>query len=136
VAALVRAGIGAAPSASQAVLLAALGDPGLDEQMEAVRLLLEERWRVLRQALQAADRERITTLPCNAGCFALVEVPERLGIGAAQLRRHLLARWDTGLVSIAPRYLRIAHCSVAAEALPELVRRLETGIGELAAGRS
>jgi DNA-binding transcriptional MocR family regulator len=102
--------------------------------VEAVRLLLQARWQVLREALAGADRERLTALPCNAGCFALVEVPARLGISAAAARRHLLTRWDTGLVSIAPRYLRIAHCSVAADALPEMVRRLEAGIGELAAG--
>ena len=51
-------------------------------------------------------------LPFNSGCFALVEIPEALGIDAETARRHLLARHDTGLVSIAPRYLRIAHCSV------------------------
>jgi aspartate/methionine/tyrosine aminotransferase len=136
VASLVSSGVGAAPPASQAVLLAALGDAGLESQTEAVRLLLEERWRVLREALEAADRERIEHLPFNAGCFALVEVPARLGISAAEVRRHVLARWDTGLVSIAPRYLRIAHCSVAVEALPEMVRRLEAGIGELAAAQA
>jgi len=38
-------------------------------------------------------------------------------------------------VSIAPRYLLIARCSVAAGALPELVQRLEEAIGELAARR-
>jgi aspartate/methionine/tyrosine aminotransferase len=132
--ALVGSGVGAAPSASQAVLLAALADAGLESQVEAVRLLLQARWQVLREALAAADRERLAALPCNAGCFALVEVPARLGISAAAARRHLLTRWDTGLVSIAPGYLRIAHCSVAADALPEMVRRLEAGIGELAAG--
>jgi hypothetical protein len=48
------------------------------------------------------------------------------------VRRHLLDRHDTGLVSIEPRYLRIAHCSVAVEELPELVRRLERWVAELA----
>jgi aspartate/methionine/tyrosine aminotransferase len=134
-AALVRAGAGPAPAASQAVLLAALRDGDLEAQVEAVRRLLEERWRVLRRALAATDRGRVEWLPFNAGCFALVEVPARLSVSAVEVRRHLLARHSTGLVSIAPRYLRIAHCSVAAAALPELVRRLEAGIGELAAAR-
>jgi hypothetical protein len=35
-------------------------------------------------------------------------------------------------VSIAPRYLRIAHCSVDQAALPELVRRMERAVRELA----
>jgi aspartate/methionine/tyrosine aminotransferase len=133
--ALVGCGIGAPASASQAVLLAALRDASLESQVEAVRQLLEQRYRVLRQALAAADPGRVESLPFNAGCFALVEVPARLRIGAAEVRRHLLARFDTGVVSIAPRYLRIAHCSVDAGALPELVRRLEDGIGELVARR-
>jgi len=55
------------------------------------------------------------------------------GITADAVRRHLLEHQDTGLISIEPRYLRIAHCSVDAAALPELVRRLERGVAELAA---
>ena len=131
--ALIRGGVGAPASASQALVLAALRDGSLEAQVETVRLLLEERYRALRQALAAADRERLEWMPFNAGCFALIEVPARLGIGAAEVRRRLLERFDTGLVSIAPRYLRIAHCSVETGALPELVRRLEQAIGELAA---
>ncbi len=48
------------------------------------------------------------------------------------MRQHLLEHHDTGLISIEPRYLRIAHCSVDAAALPELARRLERGVRELA----
>lgn len=135
-AALIRGGVGAPASASQALVLAALRDGSLEAQVETVRLLLEERYRALRQALAAADRERLEWMPFNAGCFALIEVPARLGIAAAEVRRRLLERFDTGLVSIAPRYLRIAHCSVETGALPELVRRLEQAIGELAAPRA
>jgi hypothetical protein len=72
-------------------------------------------------------------LPFNSGCFALVELPESLGLTSEQVRRHLLDHHDTGLISLEPRYLRIAHCSVDTAALPELVRRLETAIKELAA---
>ena len=87
----------------------------------------------MKGALAEVDPGLLTVLPFNSGCFALVEIPEALGIDAETARRHLLARHDTGLVSIAPRYLRIAHCSVDEAALPELVRRLERGVAELAA---
>jgi DNA-binding transcriptional MocR family regulator len=100
-----------------------------------VRLLLDGRYRALKRALESVDPEWLTALPFNSGCFALVELPERLGplgVGADAVRRHLLAHHDTGLISIEPRYLRIAHCSVDAAALPELVRRLERGVAELA----
>jgi DNA-binding transcriptional MocR family regulator len=114
------------------ILLQALRNPETKKEIEAVRLLLEGRYRALKEALAGVDPSLLTVLPFNSGCFALVEIPERLGIDSETARRHLLARHDTGLVSIAPRYLRIAHCSVDAAAIPELVKRLETGIAELA----
>jgi aspartate/methionine/tyrosine aminotransferase len=128
----VRWGIGSPPAASQVILLQALRHPDIRQEIEAVRRLLEGRYRALKQALAGVDPGVLTVLPFNSGCFALVEIPERLGVDAETARRHLLAHHDTGLISIAPRYLRIAHCSVDAAAIPELVKRLETGIAELA----
>ncbi len=132
VAARVRATVGSPVAASQVVLLQALREEGAGREVEAVRLLLEGRYRALKGALAEVDPALLTVLPFNSGCFALVEIPEALGIDSETVRRHLLAHHDTGLVSTAPRYLRIAHCSVDAAALPELVRRLEQGIAELA----
>jgi len=129
---LVRSSVGSPAAASQIVLLQALRNPGVAEEVEAVRLLLEGRYRALKGALAQADPGLLTVLPFNSGCFALVEIPEALGIDAEKVRRHLLAHHDTGLISLPPRYLRIAHCSVGAEALPELARRLEKGVAELA----
>jgi DNA-binding transcriptional MocR family regulator len=65
-------------------------------------------------------------LPFNSGCFALIELPE--GVDAEALRQRLLAEFDTGVVSSPPRYVRIAYCSVAEEAIPELVTRIEAGV--------
>lgn len=130
--ALVRAMVGAPVAASQVVLLQALRRPGIEAEVEQIRLLLEGRYRALKGALAGVDPELLTVLPFNSGCFALVELPERLGLTSEQVRRHLLERHDTGLISIEPRYLRIAHCSVDAAALPELARRLELGVRELA----
>jgi aspartate/methionine/tyrosine aminotransferase len=129
---LVRSVLGSPVAASQVVLLQALRKEGIEREVEEVRRLLEGRYRALRGALAEADPALLRTLPFNSGCFALVELPERLGLGADAVRRHLLAHHDTGLISIEPRWLRIAHCSVDATALPELVRRLERGVAELA----
>jgi aspartate/methionine/tyrosine aminotransferase len=128
---LVRATIGSPVSASQVILLQALRKPGIEREVEEVRLLLDGRYRALRQALAEADPALVPALPFNSGCFALVELPETLGLDSETVRRHLLAHYDTGLVSIAPRYLRIAHCSVDQAALPELVRRMERAVKEL-----
>ncbi|MDP9119764.1 MAG: aminotransferase class I/II-fold pyridoxal phosphate-dependent enzyme [Acidobacteriota bacterium] len=129
---LVRSGIGSPVAASQVVLLQALRQESVAGEIEAVRSLLAERYRVLSQALATADPELLSVLPCNSGCFALVELPERLGITSEAVRRHLLEHHDTGLIAIEPRYLRIAHCSVDSMALPELVRRLAAAVAELA----
>jgi aspartate/methionine/tyrosine aminotransferase len=129
---LIRTSLGAAVGTSQAVVLAALRSEGIEREVEAVRLLLAERYVALRDALAGVDPELLTVLPCNAGCFALVELPAALGLIADAVRRHLLAHHDTGVISIEPRYLRLAHCSVEASALPELVRRVERAVKELA----
>ena len=128
---LVRSTIGSPVATSQILLLQALRQEGIEAEVEAVRALLEERYRALKGALAAVDPELLTVLPFNSGCFALVEIPEKLGLTSEQVRRHLLEHHDTGLISMEPRYLRIAHCSVDAAALPELVRRLEQGVREL-----
>ena len=85
--------------------------------------------------MSAVDRELIERLPFNSGCFALVEIRPELGVESEAARRHLLDHHDAGLIAIAPRFLRIAFCSVGEEALPELVGRLERGVRELAVGR-
>ena len=127
---LVRATVGSPVAASQVVATRVLSRPGLEAEIEAVRLLLAERWRALAGALAGADGELLAAPPFNSGCFALAELGR--GIDPEALRRHLLDHHDTGLVAIAPRWMRIAYCSVAAADLPELVRRLERGAGELA----
>ncbi len=55
------------------------------------------------------------------------------GVEAEAVRRHLLDAHATGLIAIQPNFLRIAFCSVDADALPEVVRRLEAGVRDLAA---
>jgi aspartate/methionine/tyrosine aminotransferase len=129
---LLRSTVAAPVAASQVVLLQALRREGVEEEIETVRLLLEGRYRALKAALARVDPRLLAVLPFNSGCFALVEIPAALGIDSETVRRHLLAHHDTGLISLAPRYLRIAHCSVDEAALPELVRRLEQGVAELA----
>ncbi len=134
--ALVQATIGSPPATGQVVLLQALRTPGIEREVEAVRALLDERYRALKPALAAVDPRLLRVLPFNAGCFALVEIPAALGLTADAVRRHLLEHQDTGTIAIGARYLRIAHCSVDAADLPELARRIERGVEEMAGQRS
>ena len=133
---LVRAAMGSPVATSQMLLLAALDSPDAEAQVEEVRLQLAERYRALQIALERTERRLLRPLPFNSGCFALVELPEELGVAAEEVRLHLLDHHDVGLVSVQPRYLRVAFCSVSAEAIQELVGRMERGVAELAAERS
>jgi aspartate/methionine/tyrosine aminotransferase len=131
---LVRAGMGSPVATSQMVLLQALASGDAAAQVAAVRRLLAGRYRALRRALAGCDPALLRPLPFNSGCFALVALGSEAratGLTAGAVRLHLLEAEDTGLVSIGEEYLRIAHCSVAEEDLPELVRRLERGVGNL-----
>ncbi|HEX2253952.1 MAG TPA: aminotransferase class I/II-fold pyridoxal phosphate-dependent enzyme [Thermoanaerobaculia bacterium] len=126
---LLRAGIGSPVAPSQVLVARALASGRAGEEFEAVRLLLAERCRALRQALAGCDPDLLVPMPFNAGCFALVALAE--GLDPETARRHLLEHHEVGVVSIQPRFLRIAHCSLAAADVPELVARMERGVGEL-----
>ena len=129
---LLRAAIGSPVAVGQTAVIAALRSPSVEDEVESVRLLLAERWRAMNAALAVCDPALLQPLPSNSGCFVLVELPEEIGVDAETLRRHLLDHHDTGVVSVPPRHLRLAFCSVAGEALSELVRRVERGARELA----
>jgi aspartate/methionine/tyrosine aminotransferase len=128
---LARATVSVPPGPSQALVKRALEAPDLDAQI-AVRFDdIRARFHALRGALEAMDRRLLRPLPCNAGCFALVEVAPTLD--ADHLRRHLIARHSTGLVSETNRHLRICFTSARESDLPEIVARLEKGAAEVAA---
>lgn len=133
---LTRAVVGSPVATSQVLMLQALRDPERTAaEFTGARELLAGRYRALRAALAEVDHTWLRPLPFNSGCFALLELPEELGLVAEDVRQHLLEHEDTGLVSIAPRYLRIAFCSIAEPAIPELVKRIERGVRTLAGPR-
>jgi aspartate/methionine/tyrosine aminotransferase len=123
---LLRASVGSPVAVSQEIALATLEHAGVEAEIEQVRQVLARRYRALREALERADPRLLRPLPFNSGCFALLELPE--GLDAEAVRLRLLAEFDTGVVASPPRHLRIAYCSVAEEAIPELVSRIEAGI--------
>jgi len=129
---LVRAGVGSPVAVAQALLLSVLTSGRAEGEFEIARQRLAERYHVLRASLDGIDSPHLRPLPFNAGCFALLELSEALDVTADAVRRSLLDEQETGIVSIEPRYLRIAFCSVAAEALPEVTRRIVAGVAAIA----
>ena len=129
---LLRATVGSPVATTQMMLLRALETNGVDRQLEEIRSRLTRRCRTLREALDRVESPLLRAMAFNSGCFALLELASGLGMSANEVRRHLLDTEDTGLISIEPRYLRIAFCSVETERIEQLVQRIARGIEELA----
>ena len=132
---LIRATIGSPPAVPQVLVQRALGQAGVRHEVEEVRRRLGARYVVLKEAVAKLDPELLRPLPFNAGCFALFELGPSTGLRAGDVRRHLLDHHDAGVIAIGTDYLRIAFCSVAKSALPQLVERLGRGVAELAGVR-
>lgn len=129
---LTRATVGSPPTVTQVIVLQALQSANVRAEVEEIRARLGARYRVLKDALATLDPKHLRPLPFNAGCFALIEVVPETGLCAGDIRRYLLDHHDTGVIAIGESYLRIAFCSVAKSDIPELVKRLGRGVGELA----
>jgi aspartate/methionine/tyrosine aminotransferase len=126
---LVRTSVGSPVTASQAVLLAAMRSGAAADEIGRLRDRLTRRHAVMMEALRKTDHDLLRPLPCNAGCFALVELPE--GLDPEAVRIHLLMHEDAGVIAVRPNYLRLAFCSVSSDAIPELVARTARGVGEM-----
>jgi len=88
-----------------------------------VREILGRRYRCLKEALAAADPRLLRPVAFNSGCFAVLDLPD--GLDSEKVRRRLLADYDTGVVSLGGRYVRLAYCSVKEESLGTLIERIE-----------
>jgi aspartate/methionine/tyrosine aminotransferase len=124
---LARSSVGSPAGPTQALILHALQQPDLEDQIAAANAELAERFHILRDALDKVDGGLLEVYPCNSGVFSMIKLPDSLD--AETLRRRLIDQQSLGLVSEPEmNALRIAYCSVARDDLPELVRRLAAGI--------
>ncbi|MFA5134194.1 MAG: aminotransferase class I/II-fold pyridoxal phosphate-dependent enzyme [Patescibacteria group bacterium] len=112
----VRATVSNAPNLSQALVLEALNAKGYDEQKLRKRKLLESRFKKIQDILahHGEYREYFGQLPCNSGYFMCVQLAS--GLDAEAVRKHLLTKYDTGLISVGST-LRVAFSSVPASQL-------------------
>ena len=118
---LARSAVGSPPGPSQALVLRALQQHALEEQVRAAHQILIDRYRTLKTALAAVTSDVLRPYPFNSGVFALVGIS---GEASDALRRRLIADHDVGLIAVRhPNAVRIAYCSVSAEDIPHLVQR-------------
>ncbi len=119
---LIRSGIGSPVGISQYLMEEELLDPRHEESFEAMRQLLERRYRILKNALSKPTEQWIV-YPFNAGCFCLLEL--RSGLHAEDIRQRLIADESVGVVNQSDRHIRLAFCSLKEEVIEPLVEALE-----------
>ncbi len=129
---LLRATIGSPVAVSQVLLLKALQSGEVERQMADIHRIAHRRYAALQPLLADLDPALLRPLPFNSGYFVLFELPA--GVDADEVRKHLIEKYSTGVVSITERYIRLAICSVRADDLAEMVRRIENGVRQLVAG--
>lgn len=129
-ASLIRSTVGSPVTTGQMLLRKTLESGRAKTEVDEIRRVARERYDALRPVLAGLDRSLLRPLPFNAGFFVLIEL--MVDLDPHVVRRHLIAEHDTGLVAANPNYLRVALCSVDAASLPEMLRRIEEGVRELA----
>lgn len=125
---LVRATAGSPPGPSQALMLELLREPERTRaEIATRRSQLTARWTVLHDALHSLNNPRLRPLPFNSAYFALIAVDR--SVDAESVRRRLIADHDVGTITIPEvNALRVAFCSTRAEALPEMVARIDRAV--------
>lgn len=122
---LVRGSVGSPPGPSQALMRTLLADPDkARSEFSARKEALSERYRALRDALEAVDNPRIVKQPFNAAYFALIGIDPSLDVH--RIREQLIAERSVGVIAIPDvSALRIAYCSARAEDLPAIVQHVD-----------
>ncbi len=116
----IRSSISCSGTPTQQLVLAALEDAGRTDEKEAIRAILEARYRRVRE-LVARMTGPLSPLPFNSGYFMTFSVPDG---NAEKLRLTLLSR-GIGTIAIRPDCLRVAYSSVDIERLEELFAALD-----------
>ena len=106
------------------MVLHALQQPRIEESIQERLDLLTERYIILQKCLAELTSDRIVPFPFNSGSFALLGIHKDIDVEALRVR---LIEHSVGVIAVPEvNAIRIAYCSMSAEALPALVRRIES----------
>jgi aspartate/methionine/tyrosine aminotransferase len=123
----IRATVSNSSQPAQSLLLAAMRDPGYEDQKRQAFEALAARYRRVRE-LSARPPAGLRALPFNSGYFMSFELARG---GAEGLRRMLLQEHGVGTIAIGDRHLRVAYSSVDEERLEELYSTIYRAAGKL-----
>lgn len=118
----IRSSISSASRPAQSILLKALRQSTLAEEKAKLDAMLQRRYRVLRDIVEAnAGSGPLVALPFNSGYFMSFELTSG---SAEELRKKLLMDEGIGIISIKDRYIRVAYSSVDEKDLEDMLSRV------------
>jgi aspartate/methionine/tyrosine aminotransferase len=124
---IARSTSGVESGPSQAMVLKALQDPGLEGALSERMNVLRQRYHLLKRELAGLRTDRLIPYPFNSGVFGLIGLPS--DIDAEAFRQKLLTDQSVGVISMpSVNAIRVAYCSVEDALIPELVRRIERAV--------
>lgn len=118
----VRGNISNVSNLSQSLVFAALNSADYSKEKQAKFELLKSRYLAVKKTLTDPKYAGcFTPLPYNSGYFMCLRLAD--GIDGETVRKTLLAKFDTGVISLKDS-LRLAFSSVAADKIPELIENI------------
>jgi aspartate/methionine/tyrosine aminotransferase len=128
---IIRGTVGSAPGPSQAMILKALQDPTLDEQVAARQAVLARRYKTLKSYLSKADPKLVKPFPFNSAYFGVLGMPAN--VDADKVRQLLIEKYSVGTIYLPSiNALRVAYCSIEGGKIERMVQSIENAIRELA----
>lgn len=119
----VRGHISNASHLSQSLILAGINSAGYFDEKKEKFELLKSRYLAVKKALNDPKYSKVfSALPFNSGYFMCLKLKE--GLDAEAVRRKLLEKYDTGVISLPGGLVRLAFSSVAESVIPKLIENI------------
>ncbi len=125
----IRGGISNSPLISQTLVEKALSSPSIADERKGKQEILRARAAKVHEVASAERYQDYWDMyPFNSGYFMLIKVK---GVDAEKLRRHLLEKYDVGLISTSASDLRVAFSCLEVEHVEHLFDAVRQGIEDL-----
>ena len=111
----IRSSVSCSSTPSQSILLRALDEPGIESEKNAMRDMLEARYRAVKDFVLTHTNKTLSPLPFNSGYFMSFDVH---GADAETLRQKLLHEDGIGTIALDSHTLRVAFSSIDEEKIP------------------
>ena len=110
-------------------------EKGIDQiitDRDKVKILLKERYEKINSELEKIDNPNISIDPNSGGFFLFINL-NRDKIKATEFADHLLKKYKVGVIPIEKvneniNGIRIAHCSIDKDQIPELISRINSAL--------